>query len=346
MTGRSATAIARWEPTGIPEVDSAVARWRPATMVPAQFLDRDGHVKVADLGLAALVLWDLEVPPRINIPFVYVIKGRVGLMATLQRALAARAGWDLQEAKTGPSACTWRIRRMGCCDLPDDDCPHWRSYTVTMEMAERAGWTKRARADEPSMYEKMPEAMLSARACTWLLDRTAPGVKLGIVTALAPRGVQLVDETSAAASVMGGEARSVAAPRPEFRDDGSTIPEALRQPPAPEDMRLALVDRLAQLELSVPERVAELRARIGPARIPNLHAGGAEFKLAHAMLLDLLFAEVERDVSAPDVSPVSPPAADFQEPTPTHVVDAAPEARGFDEEAQSTSYEDPGRPFE
>src|SRR5262252_6819020 len=124
MTSPIRAEVVRWEPTGIAEIDLAVARWRPASMVPESFKDKDGNIRLDDLGLAACICYDLGVSPRINLPQLFVIKGAVRLMASLQRALAARAGWDLEEIETGPRACAWRIRPAGC-GCPSDTCPHW-----------------------------------------------------------------------------------------------------------------------------------------------------------------------------------------------------------------------------
>lgn len=190
LASSSGQALEHWEPTGIPAVDSAVRRWLPASMCPSHFKDKDGNVRVADLALACLVLYDLRVPPRPNLPQVFVVRGAVGFTGKLLSALAMREGWDLEEVGTAnDGSATWRIRRMDNCLA--DACPHWKPpRTTTMEMARKAGWTKRKRDDLPSAYETMGERMLSWRSITWLIDHYAPGVRLGIESNL-PEGAAL-----------------------------------------------------------------------------------------------------------------------------------------------------------
>jgi hypothetical protein len=171
------TDIERWHPTGITDVDLAVAMWRPASMAPAQFKDPNGRVRVDDLGLAAAYAYVLEIPPIPNLPDLYVVKGRVGIMAALQRAMAAREGYDLDVVEATATRAVVRISR------PPGP---WHPVTVTMEQAERAGWTRRAKPDQPSNYELIPDRMLLARACTKAINMYAPGVLRGIAAAGAP----------------------------------------------------------------------------------------------------------------------------------------------------------------
>jgi hypothetical protein len=184
VSGRPEAAkaeVVAWEPTGIHEVDRAVLRWKPATMVPFHFKDQQGNVRIDDLTLACLVLYDLGVRPGPNLPEVFVIKGRVGFSGKLLAALAARQGWDLEPVEETPERCTWRIRQLDMCDPMA--CVHWKpSKSITMADAERAGWSRRSprSPDTPSTYELMPDRMLSWRCITWLIDHYAPGVRLGI----------------------------------------------------------------------------------------------------------------------------------------------------------------------
>jgi hypothetical protein len=168
------TDLERWHPTGIMEVDRAVAVWRPASMAPAQFKDANGRVRVDDLALAACWLYALDISPIPNLPDMYVVKGRVQMMAALQRALVAREGYDLDVVEATATRAVVRISR------PPGD---WHTVTVTMEQAERAGWTRRAKPDQPSNYELIPDRMLLARACTKAINMYAPGVLRGIAAA-------------------------------------------------------------------------------------------------------------------------------------------------------------------
>jgi hypothetical protein len=143
-------------------------------MAPAQFKDPTGRVRVDDLALAACWAFALDIPPIPNLPDLYVIKGRVGIMAALQRALVARAGYDLDAVEATATKAVVRISR------PPGD---WHTVTVTMEQAERAGWTRRSKPDVPSNYETIPDRMLLARACTKAINMYAPGVLRGIAAA-------------------------------------------------------------------------------------------------------------------------------------------------------------------
>jgi hypothetical protein len=158
---------AAWERTGIVAVDRAALHWQHASMLPRHYRDEAGNARMADVALACLVLYELGVSPTGSLADTFVVGGRVGFQGRLLTALAHRAGYDLEEVSSTPEAATWRIRSEGEAWRP----PH----TVTMEMARRAGWPQRNQS-----YEKMPEIMLGWRAITWLIDRYAPGVRLGI----------------------------------------------------------------------------------------------------------------------------------------------------------------------
>jgi hypothetical protein len=160
------TALA---PTGIDRVDLATRTWQASSLLPAHFRNTDGSVKVADLQIASLTLNALDIDPVRNLPDVYVVNGRCGLMAEVQRAIAARDGWELELVEATPMSATWRIRRPG---------GQWKLATVTMAQAVKAGWTRN------KCYETMPERMLSARACTLAVSLNAPGILRGMADAV------------------------------------------------------------------------------------------------------------------------------------------------------------------
>jgi hypothetical protein len=355
------TNLERWTPTGIDPVDRAVATWRPASMVPAQFKDKDGHVQLADLQLAGMWLYALEVPPVPNLPAVYVIKGRVGIMAELQRALIARAGWDLEVVESTADAATVRIRRAGD--------RQWKpAVTVTMADAKRAGWTNRKKADVPSNYELIPDRMLAARACTKAISLYAPGALVGIA-APAAHVAELDEESSADMGETAAEGSRLVPPR-SVGPSGATIPEHLREPEVDPETRAKLIVRVEAL---TDEQRDALGAVVHPMKVPNLRS--ARFTAAHAALLERLVAETEARVLGVDVEmvlfeamnrarvgaptvpgPVSvedPPPPDVPQPgsghvrvagderPPVEVYDNSPEARGY----ASYASDDPGRPF-
>jgi hypothetical protein len=347
-SGTQTQAVVPWEPTGIEAIDRAVVQWRATDLLPVQFKDRDGRPKLADMALASSVLYALEVPPGPNLPAVYVIKGRVGLMARIQIPLAQRDGWDIEPVEESAEACAVRMRYRG---------GRWKPVIrVTMAQATQAGWTARSRnsPDVPSNYELMPERMLMARAVTKAIGLYAPGVLTGIRTTMQSVGSDLADEDEGPDS--GPDAEGEPASGPEFRADGSTIPAHQRQPVCPEDLRQSLVERLVALEQRDPDAVAILRQQIAPARIPNFRSRpNTEFKLAHAWLIDRYFAELETALAptAPESGAsggagtsegpailASAPPGTSNDSMPASVIDNAPESRGM------TAEDDPGRPFE
>jgi len=323
------TDLQRWTPTGIDTVDRAVATWRPTTMVPAQYLDKQGHVKLADLQLAGMWLYALDVPPTPNLPQVYIIHGRVGIMAELQRALIARAGYDLEIVETTAERAVVRIRRHPDSWKPD--------VVVTWADAVRAGWTT-----SPN-YQKIPDRMLAARACTKAISLYAPGALTGVV-APANNIAQLEPAGEAPGEVANPAGPSI--PARSIAPDGSTIPEHLREPEVDEPVRAWLIERVDTLTETDRDTLAAI---VHPIQVPNLRSH--RFTQAHAMLLDRLLNEISGPVS-PRPSAVDaaahPPAAAPTGPDqpPTHLYDNMPEARGYDDDLQPASYEDPdGAPF-
>ena len=123
---------------------------------------------ISEVLLACGVLLDLDLSPRLCLPETYVVKGRLGLMASIQRTLASREGYDLDLAAIDDQHATVTIinaHRGG----------KMHEVTVTMDMAKKAGWVTRNQN-----YQTMPERMLAARACTWAISLYAPEVMHGI----------------------------------------------------------------------------------------------------------------------------------------------------------------------
>ena len=317
------TDLERWAPTGIDTVDRAVATWRPANLVPQQFKDKDGHVQIADLALAAHWLHALDVDPVPNLPQVYVIKGRVGIMAELQRALLARAGWDLEIVETTNQRATVRIRPAPAGNWKPD-------VTVTMADAEKAGWTKESGGY--SNYKLIPDRMLIARACTKAISLYAPGVLHGITAATATIAQLIEDDTveADAPPVRMVPPRSVA-------PSGATIPEHLREPAIDDNVRRYLLFQVENLTENQRDR---LGAIVHPMLMPNLKS--SRFTVAHGALLERLLAEIIQ-TSGPALGAPTPPRETpaGPDPIPDHVYDDTPESRGYDEDLQPASYADP-----
>ena len=165
MTG----AVERFKPTGVQLVDEAVLYWGQAGLLPDVYKNEDGSTNWPDLIIAGASLYALDVNPIRNLPDTYVVKGRLGMMAGLQTALAQREGVDIDVQGDHISA-TARITR------PGEQRADGHLVTVTMTQAQKAGWTRNP------CYQSMPDKMLAARAVTTAINRYAPGVLRGIAS--------------------------------------------------------------------------------------------------------------------------------------------------------------------
>ena len=287
------TQIQRWEPTGISSVDRAVAYWRPASSLPAQFKDpATGQPKLDDLTLAALWLDAIDVPPIPNLPQLYVVKGRVGMMAELQRALLARAGYDLEVVEQTAEYATVRIAPPGQGFKPP--------VTVTIGDAEKAGWTRRSSANVPSNYETIPDRMLAARACTKAISLYAPGVIHGIVApadkiapldtsdpvALSRAGEEGDEPSGPVRDESGPDGQGGGVPPRSLSPSGATIPPHLREAEVDPETRVMLVERLQQMPEEPRLALAVEARQLG---VPNVKSGW--FTKAHAALVERLIEE-------------------------------------------------------
>jgi len=312
-------AVERYHHRGDVEVARAVALFRNSPrLVAGAFAPKDGPIDWGAVELACATALDWNLSPLANAHLMPVINNRVYPMAEVCRTLAARAGWNIDIVEDTPESCTGVIYR-------GDRRPP--ALTITLAEAKKMG-----SAATNDNYTKDPRAMLRAKVSRRLVLLYCPEVLAGT-----PPDRVAWEEDSGPAPV--GEVR----PGPETRGDGSTVPEHLRQPECPDELRQALIARLAILEAAMPDRVRALAAEIAPARIPNLRRGGPDFKLAHGWLLDRLFADLEADLGpAPAVpSPGDPPpAGDAREPVPSNVYDDDPQSRNYEPDD-----EDYGRPF-
>lgn len=119
---------------------------------------------------AVLTGLPLGLDPLVALAQVYLVKGRPGLYTKIKLALAQARGHDAWDVERTDDQVTCGGRRKGW--------PQERSVeiTVTMQDAERAGWT----ANET--YEKTPADMLWSRAMSRVLDRIAADVLFGIAS--------------------------------------------------------------------------------------------------------------------------------------------------------------------
>lgn len=136
-------------------------------LVPPHFQKKPSNVLIA-----------LEFAHRNNIaPFaamqsMFVVHGRVGMSASMAISLARKHNvWKKMTYKTtgsGPSLAVTAV-----ATLHDDS---EASATVTMGMANEAGWSKNA------VYKSIPEQMLKYRAATFLIRSHFPEVLFGMQT--------------------------------------------------------------------------------------------------------------------------------------------------------------------
>jgi hypothetical protein len=284
--------------TGIPIVDLAAQIWVHSSMLPKWFIDKNtGAVLTGDVLVACMYLDGNDMDPRVCLPDAYVINGRPNLLAEAQRALCRRHGIDLEVVSSSPEHATVAITVPGGAR---------REITVTMDQAIRAGWTK------SEMYQKMPERMLIARACTQAISLYAPEVKRGM------------DAADPAAS----RDRIAIAP------DGATIPPADREPPIDPDDRAAIIAAVKELPAWQREwfrRRWKDPPELGGLGLPNLNSDG-RLSAAHGALARYMLRDAEA-------------AAQLEEDIPVEVHDDAPES--YDSEPGSERYDpdDPGRPF-
>jgi hypothetical protein len=323
-----------------PQVRRAVAFWQlPARLRNAadSYIDK-GQVDLEAVLYACQRLEAVGVDPIDNLPDTYVIRDEkkgtysFGLYGKLQRALLPRAGYRINVKESDDVHATGTISAMA---------DGWESppFTVTIDDTDIQVYAKRgAKGGEErnANYRDKPSVMLYNRLSSKLIDLYA-GEALRNVARAAGFGHL---DSGPAPHGEGGQTG------PEYRDDGSRLPDHLREPPCPPELRADLIARLGFLQETAPEHVRALGERIRTARIPNLRSGGDDFKLAHGWLLDLLFKSIEASLSDPPGMttapgtrhPAEPPGGSEPDDVPSHVYDDAPEARGY-------APDDPGRPF-
>jgi hypothetical protein len=309
-----------------PTVRRAVAWWRRNPTLPASYLNKDGTVDVDGITLAADTLERLDVDPVANLGDTYVVHDNYGRMqlgfkADLQRALAERCGYEI------------------FIDEIDDEhvvahmvTPTGPKPPITKRLADKdlTAYAKR----NPRNYDDKPNRMLEARVSTELIDLYAKGVLRGIITpALADRaGWHDTDHYDPGPGV----------------DPLGEVPAA----PGPlidEADRAWLADRLDWLNLHRPDIHTWLRQVWKAAGRPGLRA--PQLTAADGRLMRTLL-QFPGPVSTagdpppgPDAPPAGAPAGPGDHHIPDHVHDTAPESRGYDDDLQPASYEDPGRPF-
>lgn len=161
--------------------------WRVAqvfsttTIVPAQYQN-----KPADCFVAAQMAMRMGIDPMMFMQNTYIVQGKPGIEAKLVIALINQRGpfsgpvqWKF--AGTGTTrACTAYATHKTTGEMCE--------ATVTWEMAEKEGWTKK----NGSKWQTMPDMMFRYRSATFLGRLYCPEVIMGMMTA--DELVEVIDE--------------------------------------------------------------------------------------------------------------------------------------------------------
>lgn len=119
---------------------------------------------------AVLTGLPLGLDPLVALSQVFVVKGRPGLYTKIKLALAQARGHDVWDVERSDIRAVVAGRRRGW------PAERFVEITVTIEEAERAGWT------DNDTYTKTPADMLWNRATSRVLDRIAADVLFGIAS--------------------------------------------------------------------------------------------------------------------------------------------------------------------
>ena len=240
-----------------------------------------------------------------------VIDGRLALRAQAIAALVLQSGkarYFRPQGQASPKEATWVTHRAGDAEPA--------SFTVTIEMAEAAGWTRGKEGIKKNW--RNPATMLGWRACAALGRLIYPDVLLGVYTA--------------------DELEDSVAPAP-----GSVYAEVVREPPAlPVASSLdaarseLVVERRAQLRTELGACQRELIALLGREEAARLWADevGSAREVSEISRLEEMLRQgrriitehaVPREVAAPVESEMG--VAEVQAP-PRELPAAVAEARG------------------
>lgn len=114
---------------------------------------------------------ELGLPPMTALAQTFVIGGRPGTYAEMQRALILAAGHQFRITEQTVSRCVMKCRRSDWAD------GEWATYSFTIEEATRAGYTR-----TNANYQKVPADMLLARCTGRMAKGTFPDVIHGLAT--------------------------------------------------------------------------------------------------------------------------------------------------------------------
>lgn len=328
----------------------AIAFWKTNPMLPTSYVKIDNKTGEVTINVAGMekAAWLITraIGPEYVWDFLgdtFDIKGNIGFKADLQRLCIERVpGYGFEFLEVTNERVTARIKVNGAWKPP---------LTKRIDDTDIQTYKK---ANEDN-YTKKPNRMLEARVTTELVDLYAKGVIRGLIRAGASdltayytdQGEEPTGELGAGT---GGEAPTAPGPPPRSTaPDGSTIPEALREPEVDDEMRQALRERIDSLDDTPKAALIDVWREF---RAPNLK--GHQFTRAHGALLWRLIDELSPSAAAAPAADddASGSTSDAAEPstTPPHPPEAAanvdPDAPlDVVDKAQQTLIPDPGAPF-
>lgn len=266
-----------------------------------------------------------EIDPLTALQNIYVIHGRPGMYAKFKLALAQAHGHRILDEEYSNEAVTVAGWRRGA--RPEDAV----RIRLTMEDAERAGWTTNKN------YEKTPADMLWSRAVSRVLDRIAADVLFGIASLEELYDIvpgEVVSTSNASTSRVTVEQLQAAAQQASAPAEPTLpIEPAAAVPMTEKSTWTALNTEWTRLGVKGPGAVE--RRLTGIRRIIDRHvAGGSELTAIEGdLVLDVLRGldpEQHADRVAEilgervDEPPVDGPADDVPPP-------AGPEPKGWDQ---------------
>jgi hypothetical protein len=170
-----------------------------------------------------------DIAPFAAMQSMFVIHGRVGMNASMAISLARKHNvWKSLTYKTTGSGASLSVTAIA--KLHDDT---EASATVTMQMANDAGWSKNA------IYKSIPEQMLKYRAATFLIRAHFPEVLFGMST------VEELNDVHAAKNVTPAK---VAPLTIDVEPAVETQPAPIEPEPQPEPQNVAPDSRFEDLK--------------------------------------------------------------------------------------------------
>lgn len=151
-------------PASLAEAEALASTLAKSQMIPDHFKG-----KVADVFWAIAQGLEVGLPPVASLSGVYAVHGKPGFYADTMVALVLASGRAhyFRRVSSDDTEATYETHRIGA--------PEPVRLQVTIEYADRAGWTK-----QNAKYQSEPRRMLEARAKSWLAKDTYQDVLRGI----------------------------------------------------------------------------------------------------------------------------------------------------------------------